>query len=181
MLTSAALLASQLVVALVFGYAAIAKLRRPAPLTTTLEVLISHRAVATLIAASVIVCELLTSALAVTGGVRLRAAGLLALILLATFAGTGVYVLARGLKVACACFGRKTGLLGATTLVRSVLLSIPASWLLYTWPASDVTVPVMLIGLLMATAGAGLSLLLLRATDVFFTPSGEDRWREVVG
>lgn len=136
----------------VFALAAVAKIRAPAPfIETTQEVmsfLVSRpvtRGASNTAAFLFIVCESFTAVLLLSGLYPALGA-IAALILLLFFSGISGLALRRSLLIDCNCFGSRASVIGGRTLVRALLLTVPAGAYLLTaigargieWPIATV-------------------------------------------
>jgi uncharacterized membrane protein YphA (DoxX/SURF4 family) len=117
------LIAARLVLAAVFVVAGALKLRDPAGLASDITNYQLIPALAPLLAAVLPAVEIVVGvALLALGAPWRRAAALCAAALMVMFTAAAGTALARGLDVACGCFGSAGGAVGWTTMVRDLAL-----------------------------------------------------------
>lgn len=123
-----------LLLAAAFAAAAIGKLRSPDGFAATLGALVPGR-VARPLSRAVPVAELALAALLLSGAAP-RAAGLLALVLLAGFSAVLVVLARRPVPVACHCFGAAADAAPPVALARNAVLAAAALLLVAAPPAA---------------------------------------------
>lgn len=115
------LLAARLVLAAVFVVAGVLKLRDPVAFANDVANYQFMPALAPLLAATLPSLEIVVGVALLIAPWR-RAAALCAAVLMAMFTVAAGTAYARGLDVACGCFGSTGGAIGWTTLVRDLAL-----------------------------------------------------------
>lgn len=182
----------RLVLAVVFGTAAISKLGNFSSFVRTVLRIGMPARLAAAFACIVIVCEALVSLLCLSPVPRV-AAGVAALALVSVFTLVSVRELTLQRSIPCNCFGQGTGTLGWHSLNRSLLLLVPAGVLAFsavfhgqetTWSADvptalmavSASLGVILLGrwIVVAPTAIGLTRDRIRAESCALTTGSQD-------